>query len=118
MLESFAIVPFATAHLTITNFDSEGWTTTMGIKPHVVYFSEEQEMVDLVQVTLSERFHVTPVVGLFSIDEALDTLRQTRPDFVIVDPHLPSLDHQELSRRLKADGDLKDIQILIVRDEA
>jgi CheY-like chemotaxis protein len=88
------------------------------IKPHVAYFSEEQEMVDLVKVTLSDRFDVTPVIGLLSLDDALDILRQINPEFVIVDPHLPSLDHQELSRRLKADGDLKDIQILIVREDA
>jgi CheY-like chemotaxis protein len=87
------------------------------IKPHVVYFSEEQEMVDLVKVTLSDRFDVTPVIGLLSLDDALDILRQINPDFVIVDPHLPSLDPQELSQRLKVDGDLKDIQILIVRED-
>ncbi len=89
-----------------------------GIKPHVAYFSDEAEMVDLVKVTLSERFDVTPVIGTPSVDEVLDTLRRISPDFVIVDPNLPNLDHQELSQHVKADEELKDIQILIVRDDA
>jgi CheY-like chemotaxis protein len=90
----------------------------MDVKPQVVYFSDEPEMVDLVAMTLSERFDVTPVIGMTSIDEALDALIETKPDFVIVDPNLPTMDHQELFRRLKADAQLKSIQILIVRDDA
>lgn len=88
-----------------------------GEKPLVVYLSDEQEMVDIVSTTLSERFDVMPVLGLTTLDEALDTLRQTKPNFVIVDPDLPSLDHQELSRRIKSDAELQGIQVLIVRDD-
>lgn len=88
-----------------------------GEKPLVVYLSDEQEMVDIVSITLSERFDVAPVIGMTSLDEALDALRQTMPDFVIVDPNLPSLDHQELARRIKSDGELQGIQVLIVRDD-
>jgi CheY-like chemotaxis protein len=75
-------------------------------------------MVDLVKVTLSERFDVTPVIGTPSVDEALETLHRILPDFIIVDPNLPNLDHQELLQHMKADEELKDIQILIVRDDA
>jgi DNA-binding response OmpR family regulator len=89
----------------------------LDIKPQVAYFSDEQEMVDLVTLTLSERFDVMPVIGMTSVDEALDILRQIKPDYVIVDPSLPSLDYQELSRWMKADAELKDIQILIVKDD-
>jgi DNA-binding response OmpR family regulator len=88
------------------------------MKPQVVYFSDEQEMVELVKTTLSERFEVTPVVGMSSVDEALETLQTIRPDFVIVDPNLPSLDHQQLHGRMQADADLKNIRILIVSDDA
>jgi CheY-like chemotaxis protein len=88
-----------------------------GEKPLVVYFSGEQEMVDVVSMTLSERFDVTPVIGIVSLDEALDILRQTKPNFVIVDPDLLSLDHQELSQRIKSDAELQAIQFLIVRDD-
>jgi CheY-like chemotaxis protein len=88
-----------------------------GEKPLVVYFSDEQEMVDVVSMTLSERFDISPVFGLTTLEEALNTLHQIMPDFVIVDPDLPSLDHQELSRRIKSDTELQGIQVLIVRDD-
>lgn len=94
-----------------------GQSEMMGAKPQVVYFSDEQEMVDLVTMTLSERFEVMPIIGLTQLDEALATLRKAKPDFVIVDPNLPSLDHEALSRQMKADAELKGIQILIVRDD-
>lgn len=87
-------------------------------KPLVVYFSDEPEMVDLVKVALSDRFEVTGVTGVTRLDDALSALRRIKPDFVIVDPSLPSLDHQQLNHRIKADGALKGIQILIVREDA
>lgn len=88
-----------------------------GIKPQVVYFSDEQEMADLVANNLSGQFEVTAVTGVTHLNEALDVLRQIKPDFVIVDPHLPSLDHRLLHQRLQTDAALKEIQILIVRDD-
>jgi len=90
----------------------------VGMKPRVVYFSDEQEMVDLVKLTLSPKFDVTPVVGHSSLEEALETLHVLKPEFVIVDPHLPSLDHQELHQHIQAEPDLEGIQILIVSDDA
>jgi DNA-binding response OmpR family regulator len=88
------------------------------MKPHVVYFSDEQEMVNLVKLTLSANFEVTPVIGPSSLEDALETLSALKPDFVIVDPNLPSLDHQQLHQRMQADADLEGIRILIVSDDA
>ena len=88
------------------------------VKPQVVYFSDEQEMVDLVKLSLSANFDVTPVIGQPSLEDALETLLALGPDFVIVDPHLPSLDHQQLYQRMQTDVDLQGIQILIVSDDA
>jgi DNA-binding response OmpR family regulator len=89
-----------------------------GAKPHVVFISDEPEMVDLVALNLSDRFDVTPVTGVIDLDDALDALRRLKPHFVIVDPDLPGLDHQHLHSRMQADADLKGIQILIVSDDA
>lgn len=87
------------------------------VKPQVVYFSDEPEIVERVARTLGDRFEVTPVMGVTGLDEALDTLREILPDFVIIDPNLPTLDHQQLHRRVKVEQGLKDIQILLVRDD-
>jgi CheY-like chemotaxis protein len=88
-----------------------------GIKPQVVYFCDEQDMVDLVSLTLRDQFQVTPVAGVTSLDDALGILRQIKPDFVIVDPDLSSLNHQQLFDRIRAEAALKGIQILIVRED-
>ncbi len=87
------------------------------MKPQVVYFCDEHEMADLVTLTLSDRFQVTAVMGMTHLDDAVDALRGTKPDYVIVDPDLPTLDHQQLNRRIKADKDLRGIQILIIRED-
>ena len=89
----------------------------MGIKPQVVYFSDEQEMVELVTLNLSDQFEVTPITWVDHLDDALDALLQIMPDFVIVDPHLATLDHQQLYRRMQMDPALKGIQVLLVRDD-
>jgi DNA-binding response OmpR family regulator len=86
------------------------------VKSQVVYFSDEQEMVDLVTSTLSHQFEVTAVTGLTGLDDAVEALREIRPAYVIVDPHLESLDHQQLHRQIQADEELKGIHFLIVRD--
>ena len=89
----------------------------LSAKPQVVYLSDEQELTDLVRSALSERFDVTVVKEVSQLDDALRAIRQIKPDYVIVDPHVPSLDHDELRRRLKADAELSGIQILIVRED-
>ena len=89
----------------------------LSAKPQVVYLSDEQELTDLVRSALSERFDVTVVKEVSRLDDALRAIRQIKPDYVIVDPHVPSLDHDELRRRLKADAELSGIQILIVRED-
>ena len=90
----------------------------MELKPQVVYFSDRQEMVDLVKQTLSANFEVIPVIGLSTFEDALETLSALKPDYVIVDPGLPSLDHEQLHQRMQADADLEGIQILLVSDDA
>jgi len=87
------------------------------IKPQVVYFCDEQEMVGLVTLALRDQFEVTAAAGVTSLENALDILGQIKPDYVIVDPDLSSLDHQQLHRRIKADAALRGIQILVVRED-
>jgi len=87
------------------------------IKPQVVYFCDEPELVELVKLNLSHTFEVVGVTDATDLDTALSNLRQIRPDYVLVDPHLPALDHRQLHRRLKSDSALKDIQILVISED-
>jgi DNA-binding response OmpR family regulator len=86
-------------------------------KPQVVYFSDEQELLDQVTSALSREFEVTGVTGVTSLDDVLDTIRRIKPDYVLVDPRLPDIDHRQLYHRIKTDEALKGIQILVIRDD-
>jgi DNA-binding response OmpR family regulator len=89
----------------------------LSVKPQVVYLSDEQELTGLVRSALSERFEVTVVAEVTQLDDVLRAIRQIKPDYVIVDPQVPSLDHDELGHRMRADAELSGIQILIVRED-
>ena len=86
-------------------------------KAQVVYFCDDYEMADLVSLTLSDQFQVTTVTGVTHFDDAVNALRRIKPEYVIIDPNLPTLNHQELNRRIKVDEELKGIQILLIRED-
>jgi DNA-binding response OmpR family regulator len=86
-------------------------------KPQVVYFSDKQALLDQVTTALSREFEVTGVTGVISLDELLLTVRRIKPDYVLVDPRLPDIDHQQLHHRIKSDEELNRIQILVIRDD-
>ncbi|MFC1589906.1 response regulator [Candidatus Omnitrophota bacterium] len=44
--------------------------------------------------------------------EALDLIREKRPDLVFLDLHLPLIDGYEVNRRMKADEALKNIPVI------
>jgi len=87
------------------------------IKPQIVYLSDKPELIELVRLKLSHTFEVTGVTDVADLDAALDVLRLIRPDYVLLDPHVPNLDHRQLHRRIKADEELNPIQILVIRED-
>jgi DNA-binding response OmpR family regulator len=87
------------------------------MKAQVVYFCDDHEMADLVSLTLSDQFQVTTVTGVTHLNDAVNALRRIKPEYVIIDPNLPTLNHQQLNRRIKADEDLKGIQILLIWED-
>ncbi len=83
-------------------------------KPQVVYFSTSVEMAELLSLTLNRYFDVTTTLGVAQVDEALDTIRQVKPDYVLVDPNAPGVTPQQLHSQIKADVELAHIQLLII----
>ena len=86
-------------------------------KPQIVYFSDERVRINRIKAGLGQKFQVTEVMGVSHVDEALDALKQIQPDYVLIDPHLPHVDHNTLYQHIKADPTLSRIQILVIRDK-
>jgi CheY-like chemotaxis protein len=54
------------------------------------------------------------VATALDAESAIDSLRVTRPDVILMDIQLPGIDGLELTRRLKADPGTRDIVIIAV----
>lgn len=78
----------------------------------VLIVEDEQEIADLVKFHLQrEGIEVTMTR---SGRKALDLVRQSKPDLVILDLMLPDLDGLEVCRRLREHDDTKEIPIVIL----
>lgn len=51
-------------------------------------------------------------------EAALVAVKTRRPDLILMDIQLPLLDGYEVTRRIKADADLKDVPIIVVSSYA
>jgi two-component system cell cycle response regulator DivK len=51
-------------------------------------------------------------------EEAIASVQASRPDLILMDIQLPTLDGYEATRRLKADPNLKEIPIIVVTSYA
>ncbi|MFH1189233.1 MAG: response regulator [Candidatus Omnitrophota bacterium] len=54
------------------------------------------------------------VIGARDGREALDLARQTIPDLIILDFHLPDMNGDEVAKMLKGDKDLRHIPIILI----
>ena len=84
------------------------------MKPHVVYLGADPALSERIQATLSHTFQVTCIADPTDLQTVMDKLRQLRPDYVILDPHLTALTPHQLHQRLKTDPELARTQILVI----
>jgi CheY-like chemotaxis protein len=54
------------------------------------------------------------VMSAESADAGLEKARQSRPDLILMDMHLPGMDGYQATRIIKSDPDLKDIPVIAV----
>jgi DNA-binding response OmpR family regulator len=88
------------------------------VKPinRVLYFEDEQDMVDLVRLVLSREGYT--VEGASEGRAGLAAIREFSPDIILLDLMMPDMDGWEIYRQLKKDEDTKDIPVIIVTAKA
>ena len=78
----------------------------------IVCIEDEPGMIDLIKLIL-ERKGFT-LIGAVGGREGLDTVRQVKPDLVLLDLMMPEVDGWVVHQRMKADGELRNIPIIVV----
>lgn len=61
-------------------------------------------------------FEVETSSGEEELEEVLDNLREFSPDYLILDLILPKIDGFEIIKKIKADDELRELQIFIFTD--
>ena len=85
-------------------------------KKVVVCVEDEPEMIELVKLILGRRGF--ELVGAVGGREGLDTVRELKPDLVLLDLMMPDMDGWEVYQQMKTDSELKDIPVIVVTAKA
>lgn len=78
----------------------------------ILIVEDEEDILELIQYNLSREGY--RVSGVRDGEEALDLIRRSNPDLVVLDLMLPGLDGLEICRRLKADEITRAIPVIMV----
>jgi len=86
------------------------------VPPLVLVVEDNPVNLELVSALLEE--HACETLVATTGDVALDLLRQSRPNLILVDVQLPGMSGYEVTRRIKADPALADIPVVALTAHA
>lgn len=78
----------------------------------VLVVEDEEDILELIRYNLAKEGYV--VTGVTTGEDALNVARNAAPDLVLLDIMLPGLDGLEVCRRLKADGRVQHIPVIML----
>ena len=81
-------------------------------KGTIVCIEDEPEMIKVIKMILTRGGYT--VIGAVGGQEGLDTVREVRPDLVLLDLMMPLMDGWQVYTRMKATEELDDIPVIIV----
>lgn len=85
-------------------------------KRRILCIEDEAEMIELTRLVLErEGFEVLGAVGGA---KGLASLKEEKPDLVLLDLMMPDMDGWEVYRQMKADKELADIPVIVVTARA
>lgn len=82
----------------------------------VVCIEDEPEMIELIKLILGRRNF--ELIGAVGGREGLGTVREVKPDPVLLDLMMPDMDGWEVYQQMKADEDLSTIPVIVVTAKA
>jgi two-component system response regulator VicR len=85
-------------------------------KKKVVCIEDEPEMIELVKLILGRKGF--ELIGAMGGRDGLETVRNVKPDLVLLDLMMPDMDGWEVYQQMKADEELKDIPVIVVTAKA
>ena len=85
-------------------------------KKVVICIEDDPEMIELVKLILGRKGF--DLVGAIGGREGLETVRELKPDLVLLDLMMPDIDGWEVYQQMKADDELKDIPVIVVTAKA
>jgi two-component system response regulator VicR len=86
------------------------------VRKKVVCIEDEEEMIDLVRLILGRRGF--ELIGAVGGKEGLKTIREIKPDLVLLDLMMPDMDGWEVYQQMKVDEELRDIPVIVVTAKA
>lgn len=86
------------------------------VRKRIVCIEDEPEMIDLVRLILGRKGF--ELIGAVGGREGLETVRQVKPDLVLLDLMMPDMDGWEVYQHMKADEELRNIPVIIVTAKA
>jgi two-component system sensor histidine kinase/response regulator len=84
----------------------------MNGRPKVLIVDDELFNIDYLQQELEEGNY--DLVTAYNGTEAVEKIKQERPDLVLLDLMMPVMDGFAVLRQVKADPDLRDIPVIII----
>jgi two-component system phosphate regulon response regulator PhoB len=81
-------------------------------KERILIVDDEEDILELVRVSLEKESY--PTICAESGEKALSIARSELPDIIVLDLMMPGIDGLEVTRRIKADPDTKDIFIVML----
>ncbi len=81
-------------------------------KTRILYIEDEEDTLQLVTILLENNGY--DVVGAPNGEQGLSTMKEHKPDIVLLDLMLPGMSGKAVYRQMKADADLKHIPIVLL----
>jgi two-component system, cell cycle response regulator DivK len=79
-------------------------------QPNILIVDDNPVNLKLIRVLLTGEGYRVRVAG--DANEALEALKEFRPQLILMDIQLPGIDGLELTRRLKADPSTRDVAVI------